>query len=71
MEALMDIAIDASIFFSYTNSAKLRFHSLIRQNGKKDQNFQLLFLLFFTCVHMFKKYEQFWENYGIILWSEE
>lgn len=33
MEALMDMAIDASVFFSYTNSAKLRVYILILING--------------------------------------
>ena len=43
MEALMDMAIDASIFFSYTNSAKLRlkctlFHILIVPQRQPKSN---------------------------------
>ena len=47
MEALMDMAIDASFLFSYTNFAKLRIN-LINQ-----QPFPLWFgLLFFYIVHL-------------------
>jgi hypothetical protein len=41
MEALMDIAIDASFLFSYTNSAKLRkflFLFFINNSKKKKNN---------------------------------